>query len=232
VLTIIYLIRHGQASFGQENYDQLSVKGEMQSKILGQHLSQIINSTPLVISGSMQRHQQTASLALQQFSQLNMHIDSAWNEFDHQQIFALYNARFANPELIKKDIATAENPKTFMMEIFTAAMMRWISTEYDHQYTESWCEFKQRVDQALINLSQLLNQHPSKHVAIFSSGGVISLVIAKLLNLDFNQTADLIWKISNASITTLKFVDQQFELLTMNEYHYLEQADEQLATWV
>ena len=34
-MTTIYLIRHGQASFGQQNYDQLSNKGERQAQLLG-----------------------------------------------------------------------------------------------------------------------------------------------------------------------------------------------------
>lgn len=232
-MTIIHLIRHGQASFGQQNYDQLSSTGERQSEVLGEYLGEIINETPFVISGSMQRHQQTANLALQQFIvEPKIHIDASWNEFDHQQIFAQYNARFANPELIKQDIVAAENPTEFMTEIFNAAMKRWIDAKYDHEYTESWIGFNQRVDQALLNLMQLLNQHQPKHAAVFSSGGVISLVLAKLLGLNFDQTAELIWTISNASTTTLHFVDQQFHVLAMNEYQYLQTEEKQLATWV
>lgn len=231
-MTIIHLIRHGQASFGHKNYDQLSSKGEIQAQVLGQYLGQIINETPFVIAGSMQRHQQTAHLAMQYFSQPSIHTDTAWNEFDHQQIFALYNARFANPELVKQDMSNAENPTEFMTEIFNAAMKRWIDAQYDNQYTESWIEFNQRVERALVNLAQQLNQYTPKHAVVFSSGGVISLVIAKLLGLDFEGTAELIWKISNASITTLNFKDQSFHLLRMNEYHYLESEENQLATWV
>ena len=36
-MTTIYFIRHGQASFGAESYDQLSPNGELQAKILGQY---------------------------------------------------------------------------------------------------------------------------------------------------------------------------------------------------
>lgn len=232
-LTIIHLIRHGQASFGQQNYDQLSATGEIQAQVLGEYLAEIINETPFVVSGSMQRHQQTAHLALQQFIvEPKINIDDCWNEFDHQQVFAQYNARFANPKLIKQDIAAAENPTEFMTELFNAAMMRWIDAKHDHQYTESWIGFNQRVDQALQNLALLLDKHKPKHAAVFSSGGVISLILAKLLELNFAQTADLIWTISNASTTTLHFVDQQFHVLAMNQYQYLQTEEKQLATWV
>ena len=35
-MTTIYFIRHGQASFGAESYDQPSPNGELQPKNLGQ----------------------------------------------------------------------------------------------------------------------------------------------------------------------------------------------------
>lgn len=231
-MTTVYLIRHGQASFGQQNYDQLSQHGQTQAQVLGQYLGQIITDTPYAVAGSMQRHQHTAELALEQFSSPIIHTDAAWNEFDHQQIFAQYNARFADPQLIKQDITTAKNPTAFMTEIFNAAMKRWIDGKFDHQYTESWLGFNQRVDLALANLSEQLIQQQPQHAVVFSSGGVISIVIAKLLQLDWDKTAELIWKISNASMTTLQFVDQKFQLITMNEYHYLQTEKEKLATWV
>jgi broad specificity phosphatase PhoE len=37
----IYLIRHGQASFGSANYDQLSTLGQRQADVTGEFLSAI-----------------------------------------------------------------------------------------------------------------------------------------------------------------------------------------------
>lgn len=55
-MTTIYLVRHGQASFGKTNYDELSENGEAQAKILGQYFKKTITEQPLIISGAMQRH--------------------------------------------------------------------------------------------------------------------------------------------------------------------------------
>lgn len=63
-MTTIYLVRHGQASFGAESYDKLSPNGELQAKLLGQYLDKILKEEPYVVAGSMLRHQQTASFAL------------------------------------------------------------------------------------------------------------------------------------------------------------------------
>src|SRR5277367_5012485 len=37
---ILYLVRHGQASFLEPNYDKLSPLGETQSRLLGEHWAQ------------------------------------------------------------------------------------------------------------------------------------------------------------------------------------------------
>ena len=63
-MTTIYLIRHGQASFGAESYDKLSPNGELQAKLLGQYFNKILKEEPYVVAGSMQRHQQTAMLGM------------------------------------------------------------------------------------------------------------------------------------------------------------------------
>ena len=104
-MSTIYLVRHGQASFGAASYDQLSAKGEQQAQVVGDFFKQTLKQTPLVVAGSMQRHQQTAQLALSQsFHNASIQTESAWNEFDHQHVFAQYEPRFNQPELLKQDV--------------------------------------------------------------------------------------------------------------------------------
>lgn len=52
-MTTIYLVRHGQASFGAESYDKLSPNGELQAKVLGQYFDQILKEAPYAVAGSM-----------------------------------------------------------------------------------------------------------------------------------------------------------------------------------
>lgn len=86
-MTTIYLVRHGQASFGAESYDKLSPNGELQAKVLGQYFDKILKEAPYVIAGSMQRHQQTAHFALaESFPDVAVVTDHNWNEFNHQQV--------------------------------------------------------------------------------------------------------------------------------------------------
>src|SRR3546814_10473498 len=61
----IYLIRHGQASFGAVDYDKLSKRGVEQAAVLGQALAARGVKPDVVICGGMLRHRETALGCLQ-----------------------------------------------------------------------------------------------------------------------------------------------------------------------
>jgi len=232
-MTTIYLVRHGQASFGAESYDKLSSNGELQAKLLGQYFNKILREEPFVIAGSMKRHQQTANFALAEcFSEVNIVTDHAWNEFNHQQVFAQYDPRFNDPHLLKQDVAKESSPRAYLAKIFEGAIDRWTSGEYHHEYDESWPSFKNRVEVALQNLSHELAKTQPRYAVVFTSGGVISTAVGKLLKLSPNKTFALNWAIANASLTTLRLVGNEPQLLSLNEHHFIKAEDPQLLTWI
>ncbi len=232
-MTTIYLVRHGQASFGASSYDQLSPNGELQAKLLGQYFNQILKEEPYVIAGSMQRHQQTAQLALAEcFPEAQLCTQSDWNEFNHQQVFAQYEPRFNQPELLKQDVAKESNPRAYLAKIFEGAIQRWTGGEYHHEYEESWPHFKQRVENALSSLCQELEKTKPRYAIVFTSGGVISVVAGKILALSPEKTFALNWAITNTSLTTLRLVGNQPQLLSLNEHHFIKAEQPQLLTWI
>ncbi len=232
-MTTIYFIRHGQASFGAESYDQLSPNGELQAKILGQYFDQILKEAPVVVSGSMQRHQQTAYISLAEcFPEVDVLTDSAWNEFNHQQVFAHYEPRFNEPHLLKADVAKESNPRAYLAKIFEGAIERWTGGDYHHEYDESWPEFKSRIEFALQDLCDELAQSKPRYAVVFTSGGVISVVAGKLLGLSPNKTFALNWAIANSSMTTLRLVGNEPQLLSLNEHHFIKAENSNLLTWI
>jgi len=87
----IYLIRHGQASFGADDYDVLSPVGVEQAQVLGQHLADLGVTFDRCIAGDLRRQQHTASAAFEQYSARGLpvpavEVDSAFNEFDADAI--------------------------------------------------------------------------------------------------------------------------------------------------
>ena len=232
-MTTIYLVRHGQASFGATSYDKLSAIGEQQATVLGQYFQKILKEQPYVVAGGMQRHRQTADFALAEcFPEATPHINIGWNEFNHQQVFAKYDARFNEPHLLKQDVAKESSPRAYLAKIFEGAISRWTDGEYHHEYDESWPHFKTRVEDTLQNLCDELAQSKPRYAVVFTSGGVISVAVGKLLGLSPEKTFALNWAIANASLTTLRLVGNEPQLLSLNEHHYLKAEDAQLLTWI
>lgn len=232
-MTTIYLVRHGQASFGAASYDKLSPNGELQAKVLGRYFKDILKEEPYVVAGSMQRHQQTARLALNEsFSDVEINTSNMWNEFNHQQVFAQYEPRFNQPHLLKQDVENEQNPRAYLSKIFEGAIGRWTGGEFHHEYDESWPEFKLRVETALENLCDELAKTQPRYAVVFTSGGVISVAAGKMLQLNPNKTFALNWAIANASFSTLRLVANEPQLLSLNEHHFIKQHDPQLLTWI
>lgn len=232
-MTTIYLVRHGQASFGAQSYDQLSAIGEQQAVVLGRFLKHILKTEPVVVAGSMQRHQQTARIALAgSFPEVAITTQHGWNEFNHQQVFALYEPRFSEPELLRQDVAKEVNPRAYLAKIFEGAIDRWVSEEYDYEYEESWHAFQQRVDNAFDQLCQDLRVSKPRYAVVFSSGGVISVVAGKLLGLQPKQIFALNWSIANSSLTSIRLHEDQVQLLSFNEHHFIKAEHADLLTWI
>lgn len=232
-MTTIYLIRHGQASFGAESYDQLSPNGELQAKLLGQYFDQILKEAPQVYAGSMRRHQQTAQISLNEcFPETEILTRPAWNEFNHQQVFAQYDPRFDQPELLKADVAKHGDPRAYLSKIFEGAIQRWTDGDYHHEYDESWPNFKMRVENGLADLCNELAETQPRYAVVYTSGGVISVAVGKILGLSPNKTFALNWAIANTSLTTLRLVGNEPQLLSLNEHHFIKSHSPDLLTWI
>ena len=87
-MAAIYLIRHGQASFGKADYDQLSDKGAQQSQHLGKFW-RTLASPNKVFTGDLLRHEQTLENFLigYQGNKPSTVLHSGFNEFNHVDLF-------------------------------------------------------------------------------------------------------------------------------------------------
>ena len=232
-MTTIYFVRHGQASFGAESYDKLSAVGENQAELLGQYFKTLFPEPPVIISGAMQRHQQTANISLHQFMlNHNFDIDACWNEFDHHQVFAKFDPRFDQPALLKQEILSTSDPRAYLETIFEGAIERWVSGQYDDDYDETYVEFAKRIEQGLVRLKQQAQAQNIRNVVVYTSGGVISVIVGKVLGLDIKSTFELNWSVVNASFTTIKLTKEKTQLLSFNEHHYIKSHDPKLLTWL
>lgn len=229
-MTTIYLIRHAQASFGQANYDQLSTTGQLQAKVLGQYLAHIFKQQPMVVTGSMHRHRETAQLALtQSFAETVAEQHAGWNEFDHTEILTNYAAAFGLTEQLQQTVAQANNAKQQLMQLFKAAVQHWMSGAEGVHYSETWTAFAQRVNGAMHDLLLKIQQQQARDVVVFSSGGVIATLLGQLLQLSPAKVFQLNTSLANVGISSLHLptgasVWTEANVLSVNEHHYLKAA--------
>ncbi|MCG8613728.1 MAG: phosphoglycerate mutase family protein, partial [Pseudomonadales bacterium] len=178
----VYLIRHGQASFGKADYDALSEKGHQQSRLLGEHLRARITPTRL-ISGAMTRHKETytgfrngyidcardSSIQDSSTPLPELEIDAGFNEFDHVEVMVRHRPEWADQRVMAQELAKSKVPRKVFQHEFETAIARWACGDFDGEYQESWPQFQARV---IASLNQVLSTaERSQDILIFTSGG-------------------------------------------------------------
>lgn len=226
----IYLIRHGQASFGARDYDLLSDAGERQAAVLGASLRQRIAGADLVLCGSMRRHQQTAEGALRAMElPAKWDEDAGWNEYDHVAVLAAHQPRWADQAAMKLELAALPNPRAAFQQEFEKAIARWVGGQHNGDYPESWGGFCARVENALLRLRERLGK--SQTALVFTSGGPITAVVQQLLQLRDEKAFRLNWTLANAAITKLIYSEHGLHLSSLNDHAHFEGAHARLITY-
>ena len=232
----IYLFRHGQASFGEENYDRLSATGVKQSAILARHLVRTDKSFDAIYFGEMERQQKTAQELINCCKENRLSvpqpiISDAFNEYDS---FSVWQALL--PEIIRKDpplqkeVEKIPGDKKAFQRVFAKVMNRWISGRYRASGIPHWNNFKQRVRQGLEDL--IARHGVRRQIAVFTSGGPISVTVQAALELSDKKTLEVSWQLMNASITRIKFNSRGMMLAVFNDVTHLElEGDERLLTY-
>lgn len=249
----ILLARHGQASFGQKNYDNLSELGETQARMLGEHYANTERRIDAVFSGSLVRQQDSARHFIDSYhatldasSQLTpLHskrlelsdstLIEEFNEFNHQDVLTKSNPAFASQMAIAMEIGQAKVPKLRLAELFDQAMQRWHGGEYDSDYIENWTEFNERTQRALerIRTQATLVEKPDEDstVLAFTSGGVIAAITAQLFKQDSQMAYQLNKRLINTGVTAITLQRESLRLLSLNEYSHLFSGGERFVTW-
>ena len=124
-MSAIHLVRHGQASFGADDYDLLSALGERQSRVLGQALAGIGPRIVHAASGEMRRQRQTADACLQAMgSDVPARVDPDWNEFDHMAVIVALHPQFADRARMRAELMAQPDPRAAVQAVFEEAMAR------------------------------------------------------------------------------------------------------------
>ncbi len=221
-MTEIILIRHAQASFASEEYDQLSGLGHQQAQALGRWLQQT-DVDGCWWHGSMLRHRQTLTACLPENRTAAANELSGLNEFDHEDIIRVHQPDLADHARLSHWLRQQKEPGRAFQKLFVAACEKWI-TLHDHaSYRESFAMFQSRVQTAI----DTIKQHPAERQIMVSSGGVISLLIQQALGLDASRMLSLNWVLWNTSISRLRVRSNgHLQLVEFNSIPHLDQYPE------
>ncbi|MEO1689494.1 MAG: histidine phosphatase family protein, partial [Pseudomonadota bacterium] len=171
LMTRIWLVRHGQASFGAEDYDRLSETGRAQSEALGAWFAARGVRFSRVIHGALRRQRETWEGIAEGLGgdAPAAEVEPGWDEYDADAIRDAWLA--AGGE------AAPAGDKRAHFRIFRRALAAWQAGELSPP--EPFAAFEARAARALAAAAE--GEGP---VLAVSSGGTIGHVAAGLLGLE------------------------------------------------
>ena len=214
----IILVRHGQASFGANNYDQLSELGYQQSRWLGEHWSALGNSMEAIVIGGMERHRQTAESVLAGLgnSQL-LKVHDGLNEYNFQGLLERLQTGFPD------EWQNTGNTRRDYFNNIKKSLERWIDGSIASDGIDTWQSFHDRI-LAGFNFA---SEQQGKRVLVVSSGGPIAVILGHVLGLDSRRTVELTLQIKNTSTSSLLYNRMSYAIDSINDVSHLLSADKQ-----
>jgi broad specificity phosphatase PhoE len=223
---VVLLVRHGQASFGADDYDVLSETGWEQARLLGAWLAARGVRPDVLVRGGLRRHRETVEGVLAGAAgagaagagwSASVEVDAGWDEFDHLGVIAALDEGAPAGGLDRRAFQQA----------FERATARWTAGGHDADYPEPWPAFVARVRASLGRACDAAG--PGGTVVVVSSGGPIAAACAELVDPDGGDPAvhARLWNrfntvTVNSSMTRVVVGSTGRRLLTFNEHPHLE----------
>jgi broad specificity phosphatase PhoE len=216
----LLLIRHGQASYGEVDYDRLSTRGHEQARAIGRFLAR--SRVDATFAGPLRRQQETIATAREAAEGIPAPVTV--DELAEYPAFELL--RHFVPKLVAEDgkfaaLTTAPTPK-LLDEAFHAILGRWSRDEWEEiEGVERVGAFVVRVRAGLEKVIRAAAS--GARVAVVTSAGPIGVAVGLTLGVTAERMVRTSATIRNASISELLFrgtgfdwQPDQISLLTFN----------------
>ncbi len=232
----IYLFRHGQACFGTKNYDRLSPTGVRQSELLAKFLEGSDIHFDAVYAGRMNRHEETARPFCDRYGTRHCQLarpefTAAFDEYDSRALLVARKRRQTNGEEERIRLADLMRDTKAFQAYFAETVTRWAEGEFDAmEGIEPYPLFCRRV---MDGIDGIMERHGNgQRIAVFTSGGPISVAVKTALVLSDEKAIEVSWQIMNASLTCLKYSGQKLALSILNSVtHLWREKDPSLITY-
>ncbi len=233
-MSMLTLVRHGQASFDADDYDRLSVLGEEQARLLGQYWANQKLVFDEVYAGPRSRQQRSAELAGLGYQEAGL----AWpepvilddlDEYDLNGLLKRLAPRLVerHPEFAQlmrnyQDSVGEQNRLRDFQRMFESLLRHWQSQEFPEIDVESWAAFRGRVARVIRRVQE--QSEGGRRVALFTSGGFIGGTTQHALQVSDAIALELNWRIRNCSLTEFVFTRDRFSLDSFNMTPHLNDA--------
>jgi broad specificity phosphatase PhoE len=230
-MSSLTLVRHGQASFFADDYDQLSPVGQTQAQLLGEFWARRGVSFDEVYSGPRTRQRRTADLAGACCSAAGL----PWpepvmlpelDEFDldgmrYQLVPNLARADAAFAALAERYLRSVGGPEQArsFQRLFEVLTVHWL-TAAEMAGLEGWPVFRERVRRTLRHVTDRPGR--GRRVAVFTSGGFIGTAVQLALGAPDRAALELSWRLRNSGLTEFVFSGDRLSLDTFNAVGHLE----------
>jgi broad specificity phosphatase PhoE len=208
----LYLVRHGQASFGAENYDQLSALGQRQSVRLGEHFTQLGVTFDSVIIGTLQRHQQTWQGIARGAGLNHTPLErSGLNEYDNVAVLqAVHPGPLRHP-------STPEDVKQHF-RLLRDGLTQWSEGKVKPVGMPTYARWVEAITDVLDHVRSQVNGN----VLLVSSGGPIATAVGHVLGTSPQTSIELNLRIRNSAVTEFAFTPKRHTLVAFNSVAHLE----------
>lgn len=238
-MSVLTVVRHGQASFFADDYDQLSIVGEEQARLLGRYWADQRLMFDEVFVGPRKRQQQSAELAGIEYqkSGFDWPQPTMLQDLDEYDLEGL--AKRFTPLLAERDPDFARLVKNYQQSegeterlrgfqrMFEVMLGHWQATDKHEVEVESWHAFRRRVQRVVEHVQQQPGR--SRRVIAFTSGGFIGAIVQFALGTSDKSALELNWRIRNCSLTEFMFTQDRFTLDNFNMVPHL--ADQMMWTY-
>ncbi len=219
----LLLVRHGQASPTADDYDQLSERGYLQARLLGQQWAAEGLTPDSVYAGPRKRHRQTAETLATELVRgwpEPRYLDG-WDEHDGYQV-----VMHSIPLLAEVDGWVAERAERARgggkeamrayFDLYRHITRLWVlgRLDLDSAGFESWPEFRGRVQAALDRLIE--GEGRGRTIAVITSSGPVAVAAGRALGLDEEGTMALSWRVRNIAVTEVLYSDDSITLQSFN----------------
>jgi broad specificity phosphatase PhoE len=228
---IVFLIRHAQASFLEQNYDRLSKLGEAQARLLGEYWTQRNIVFDRVCVGPCVRQKDTLKLVSDTYQKAGLQFPDSLvlPEFDEYQGEAVLErslpALLENDQSIRNLHAAFQSSsgsagrRTTFQKLFEAVINKWVRGAICPAGVETWMEFCSGVNSGLAKFLSAGGR--GERIAIFTSGGPIAVAMQRALQLSPESTLQVSWMSRNSSWSEFLYASDRFTLSSFNSHGHI-----------